>query len=130
MKRTYIADIPSQAGSEIIIKGFVQTIRDQGNIKFLIIRDVTGTVQTVVLKKSPSFEESNDLTIESVVKITGLAKEEKQAPSGYEVEAQKIEILSLADPELPIPVVIEKGGEETNVVTRLDYRWIDLRKSK
>jgi len=36
--------------------------------------------------------------------------------------------LSAANPELPIPVNVKKGGEETNPNTRFDYRWIDIRK--
>jgi aspartyl-tRNA synthetase len=67
--------------------------------------------------------------LESVVEIIGLAKEEKQAPDGIEIQAEKIKILSLSAPELPIPV-IEKGQEETDQQIRLDWRWIDLRKPK
>ncbi len=128
MERTHIKDVATKAGSEILVKGFVQAIRDQGKIKFLILRDITGTIQAVLLKNHPSFEQANELTLESVVSIKGLAKEEKQAPSGYEIEAYEIEILSKAEPILPIPVVVEKGGAETEQPTRLDYRWIDLRK--
>jgi aspartyl-tRNA synthetase len=40
---------------------------------------------------------------------------------------EKIEVLSEAEPELPIPVVV-KGGDETEAPTRFDYRWLDLRK--
>src|SRR3990167_4335963 len=39
----------------------------------------------------------------------------------------KIEILSRADAELPIPIVL-KGSEETEAPIRFDYRWLDLRK--
>src|SRR3989344_6056334 len=128
MPRTHIKDIPAKLGEKVKIKGFVQTIRDQGSIKFLMVRDVTGLIQAVILKNSPAFETANELTTESVIKLTGLVKEEKQAPSGYEIETKEIEILSKSNSELPIPVVVEKGGEETNQSTRLDWRWIDLRR--
>lgn len=129
MERILNSDIKNQLGKKITITGFVQTIRDQGNIKFLLIRDITGVVQVVVLKKNKeAFEAAKKLNHESVVQIVGLAKEEKQAPDGFEVEAETIEILSLADPELPIPIV-EKGQQgETEQSIRLDWRWIDLRK--
>jgi nondiscriminating aspartyl-tRNA synthetase len=129
MKRTHIKDLKSEVGKEINIKGFVQTIRDQGSIKFLLVRDVTGLIQVVILKSDQeAFEAASKLTHESVVSLTGNVKEEAQAPEGFEVQAKKIEILSLADPELPIPVVVEKGGEETEMTKRFDWRWIDLRK--
>lgn len=129
MQRIHIGEIKSHTGSNIQIAGFVQIIRDQGNIKFLMIRDITGVVQVVVLKKNKeAFEIAKNLTQESVVKIVGLAKEEKQAPGGFELEAESIEVLSLANPELPIPIV-EKGEQgETDQSIRLDWRWIDLRK--
>jgi aspartyl-tRNA synthetase len=112
-----------------MIAGFVQTIRDQGNIKFLHVRDITGVIQAVVLKhNNQALEESKKLTHESVIEITGHVKEEKQAPGGFEIEAKEIKILSLASPELPIPVM-EKGQQnETEQSIRLDWRWIDLRK--
>ena len=128
LKKIHTDQIKDFIGKEISVAGFAQSLRDQGNIKFLIIRDIKGIVQGVILKNSPAFDIFKEITLESVVYVTGLAKEEKQAPGGYEIEVQKIEILSHADPELPIPVVIEKGGEEPDQPKRLDWRWIDLRR--
>ncbi len=129
MKRTYIKDLKEHIGKEVIINGFIQVIRDQGGIKFLIIRDITGLVQVVVLKSEKEvFDFIKELTLESVVQIEGLVKEEKQAPGGFEVQAKKLAVLSEAEPELPIPILEEKGGDETDVSIRLDWRWLDLRK--
>ncbi len=128
MERTHIKDVPTMVGETVKISGFVHAIRNQGSIKFIILRDVTGLIQSVILKSSPAFAVVDELSLESVIEIEGLAKAEKQAPGGFEIEAQNINILSKAAPELPIPVVTEKGGEETNQPQRLDYRWIDLRK--
>lgn len=128
MKRILIKDIKEHFGSEVVIAGFVQTIRDQGGIKFFVLRDVSGTVQIVCLKSEKAvFEFVKELTLESVVRVTGKAKEEKQAPGGFEVQALKIEMLSKAEPELPIPVM-EKANDETEITKRLDWRWLDLRK--
>jgi len=110
------------------IAGFVHIIRDQGNIKFLIIRDISGIIQTVVTKaNNEAMAISKSLTAESVVEIIGLAKEEKQAPGGIEISVEKISILSFASPNLPIPI-IKKGRKETDLQKRLDWRWLDLRK--
>ncbi len=128
MERTLIKHIKEKVGQHIKIAGFAQTIRDQGKIKFLIIRDITGTIQVVVSEGSPeALLTASSLSLESVVEIIGLAKEEKQAPGGIEIQAAEIHVVSDALPELPIPV-IEKGQEETDREIRLDWRWLDLRK--
>ena len=128
MQRTYVKDLKEKIGQEVKINGFVQTRRDQGGIKFIILRDVTGTVQCVVMKQSGEvFEQVGELSLESVVEILGLVKEQKQAPNGFEVEVKSLKVLSAAEP-LPIPVIEEKGGNEVDTSLRFDYRWIDLRK--
>ena len=130
MKRILTKQIKKKIGQQVKIAGFVQTIRDQGSIKFLIVRDISRSVQVVITKSSPeAMKIAESLNLESVVEIIGLAKEEKQAPDGIEIQAEKIKILSLSASELPIPV-IEKGQEETDQQIRLDWRWIDLRKPK
>ncbi len=130
LKRLHTSEIASHTGETIKIAGFVQAIRNQGSIKFLIIRDIKGLIQVVILKSSSAFAQVEGLTLESVVEIEGLAKVEKQAPSGYEIEATSMVVLSSAMPSLPIPVVVEKSGEESEISKRLDSRFIDLRKSE
>lgn len=129
--RIHIKDVIKNLGKEVEIKGFVQIIRDQGSITFLMVRDISGLIQVVITKdKKDALEIVSHLSHESVVAITGLAKEEKQAPGGFEIAALTITILSLADPKLPIPVVEKGEQEETDQSIRLDWRWIDLRKPK
>jgi aspartyl-tRNA synthetase len=128
MQRTLIGQLKEKIGQQVKIAGFVYTIRDQGSIKFLIIRDITGMIQVVVTKSSSeALKTVSSLSLESVVEITGLVKEEKQAPGGIEIQTEEINVLSSSIPELPIPVV-EKGQEETDQQIRLDWRWLDLRK--
>ena len=128
MERVHISEIKKYVGRQVKIAGFVQTIRDQGSIKFLIVRDISGIIQTIITKANADvMTVADSLSLESVVEIIGLAKEEKQAPDGIEIAAENISVLSLASPELPIPVN-EKGQEETDIQKRLDWRWLDLRK--
>jgi len=127
MQRVYIKDLSKYVGKEVMVEGFVNTLRHQGGIKFLLVRDVSGKVQTVILKQNKmAFDIVSDLSVESVVKIEGLVKQEKQAPDGIEIEVKAIEVLSLAE-ELPIPVIAEKGAEDVDQTHRFDYRWLDLR---
>ena len=127
MKRTYIKDITAVAGTKVEIKGFVQALRLQSKVSFMNIRDITGIVQVVIMKDSPVIDRVKSLSLESVVKVAGLAKEEKNAPGGVEIQIESLEVLSASAPELPIPVVV-KSGEDADAPIRFDYRWIDLRK--
>ena len=77
MERAQIKQIKEKVGQQIKIAGFVEIIRDQGSIKFLIVRDITGTIQVVVTKKNKKASEiSSSLSLESVVEIIGSVKEE------------------------------------------------------
>ncbi len=125
-KRIYIKDLKNHIGKEVLINGFAQTIRIQSKIIFIIFRDITGLIQAVVLENCDEFEKAKKINEESVLQIIGLVKEEKQAPCGFEVEVQKIEILSEAPAKLPIPVNLK--SDDTNINSRLDYRFLDLRK--
>lgn len=128
MERTYINDVKKHFGEKIQVSGFAQTIRKQGGIAFLILRDITGSIQTVTIKSNvDAFQIIQDLSLESVISIIGEAKDNAQAPDGQEIFVESIEILSKAEPSLPIPVD-EKGESETNLDTRLDWRYLDLRK--
>lgn len=111
-----------------MIQGFVQALRVQSKIIFIVLRNEQGLTQVVVTADNPEFEKAKNLTLESVIRAVGEMKDAPQAPGGSEMHPQKIEVLSAAAPELPIPVVTLKGGEETEAPVRLDYRWLDLRK--
>lgn len=88
---------------------------------------MNGLTQIVVTADNSQFETAKDLSLESVIRVTGEMVDAPQAPGGSEMHPTKIEVLSKAEPELPIPVVV-KGGEETEAPIRFDYRWLDLRK--
>lgn len=129
MERTLIKDLKQSIGKSVTLKGFLQISRNQGGIVFLIMRDITGTCQIVVLKSEKEiFDLSKTISSESVIEVSGLVKEEKQAPEGVEVQAMELKVLSHADPELPIPILAFKSGDETEMTKRLDWRWLDLRR--
>ncbi|MEK7596606.1 MAG: aspartate--tRNA(Asn) ligase [Patescibacteria group bacterium] len=124
----HTTEVLKHSGKEVTVRGFVNALRVQSKIIFLVVRDIEGEIQTVIVKDNPNFETAKNLSLESVVEVTGLAKKSKQAQMGVEIEVKKLKVLSPADPELPIPVVVKKGGEETDQQIRLDWRWIDLRR--
>lgn len=127
--RTYISDLRPST-QKVTVKGWVETVRKQSKLVFVVLRDITGKIQLVIEKESSSvFKTSRELTTESVIEASGITVKQAQATGGKEIRVSKIEILSLSAPRLPIPVV-EKGEDEIGIKKRLDYRWIDLRKPK
>lgn len=126
MERTFISQLKEKVGQQVKLQGWVQTIRDQGGIVFIVLRDITGLAQVVVAKKE-LLETAKSLTLESVVEVHGIPKFEEKVSGGVEAVAEQIIILSHAEPELPIPVV-EKGDAEPDQQVRLDWRFLDLRK--
>lgn len=129
MERTLVTETTQKVGEQVMLRGWVQAIRDKGGVAFVVLRDVSGTLQIVVSTDTPNLLELvRQVSLESVIEVVGTVKVDERAPLGVEIQGESLEVLSEADPHLPIPVVTEKGGEETEATTRFDWRWIDLRK--
>lgn len=129
LKATHVSDISKESGREGSVQGFVHALRVQSKIVFVVLRDITGLIQIVVTVDNSQFDVAKSLTLESVIRVTGMVKESAQAPGGFEIEpVTSIEILGASAPELPIPVVVKGNDEETEAPTRFDYRFLDLRK--
>lgn len=119
-----ISDIKNYEGKEVEIKGWLYNKRSSGSIKFLIIRDGTGFIQATLLKseiKEELFNKIDTINYESSIKITGLVREEKRAPSGYEILIKNVEIISIAEDNYPISL------KEHGIEFLMDYRHLWLR---
>jgi asparaginyl-tRNA synthetase len=95
--RVYISDLKDYVGQTVELKGWVYNHRSSGKIKFLLLRDGTGIAQCVYFRgecDEKAFEDFEKLSQESTVKVTGVVKEEKRSPGGYEISARQLEILS------------------------------------
>lgn len=127
MKRTLSADIkPTNSGKKVLLKGWAHNIRDLGNLKFLLLRDMSGTIQVTASKAETSKKilgQLSGLTKESAIEVQGVVKKSPRAPLGREVIPSHIEVLSRAAPRLPIDV---SEKTKTELPKRLDYRPIDL----
>jgi nondiscriminating aspartyl-tRNA synthetase len=132
MERTKISNLSKKSGETVLIKGWIHEIRDQSKIKFVLIRDISGIIQTIILKENNKiFEKISELPKESVVQIIGEVKNAKitnpeVSEKEIELKIKEIEILNLASTVLPLQVV--QGKDLADLSTRLDSRWIDLRK--
>jgi aspartyl-tRNA synthetase len=130
MKRTLIKDLNEKVGKQVLLKGWVQEIRNLNKIKFIILRDYTGDMQTIALGKKIAEQHFNlidDLTKESVIEITGEVKENKESRWGIEVVIKEVGLISLAKVPLPID---NTDKSNTNIDKRLDYRFLDTRNLK
>jgi aspartyl-tRNA synthetase len=131
MERIHIKDLKEYIGKEVRIRGRVDTIRDQGKIIFVVVRDRSGKIQTVAWHENEEvFKTAKSLTHESIVDIQGEVKEAPQVATGYEISINSLIIDSLAT--APLPIAIEQPYTEniSALDRRLDYRWIDLRSEK
>jgi len=127
MERTLILDTAKQVDQEVIIKGWVDSLRDHGKITFLDLRDRTGKVQCVG-QNLPKFTQESVVEIKGkVVKRPGKLVNEKLETGNVEIQIEELKILSLAN-ELPIP--IDEFADEAQIQKRFDWRWIDLRREE
>jgi len=126
----YSLDVTSEEyGKTISVAGWVEDVRNLGSLAFVIIRDKKGTLQVTCLKKknAKAFDMLVSVPRESVVSVKGVCQQSDKARNGYEVLPEEVSILSTAETPLPLGVVDKVDAE---LDTRLDNRFIDLRKSE
>jgi aspartyl-tRNA synthetase len=115
-------------GKEVVIIGWISSIREHSNIKFLTINDRFGNIQ-VILKKN-EFPDALSSEIAKIrehdsIAIKGKVRSEPKAPNGIEIIPIDFKILSFANKNSPIVIQSRKG---VGIDTRLDLRAIDLRR--
>ena len=125
------------AGDEVVLCGWANTIRDHGGVTFIDLRDRTGVTQVVV---DPSRNETSEAAHTEAQKIRSEyclsvrgrvvrrieGAENPNLPTGaIEVEAREITIHNAARP-LPFP--IDQENVTANEEIRLKYRYLDLRR--
>jgi len=94
--QVYIEDIGRHEGDEVTIKGWLHNRRSSGKIHFLILRDGTGFIQAVMSKAAVGddvFKAADHLSQETSIIVTGTARADKRAPSGYEIDVKSVEVV-------------------------------------
>jgi len=130
MQRVNASEAAKMKGKNVFIGGWIQESRDLGGLKFLLLRDWTGTIQVTAFKKTTEkklFDLIGSFTKESVIEVQGKVQEAKQAPNGIEVIPERIELIAKA--EMPTPIDLS-GKIDSDLSVRLDWRSIDLRMPK
>ncbi len=113
-------------GEQVTLNGWTQDLRILKNIRFLVLRDHTGTVQVTAKKDNTAgYDILENLSRESVVSVRGILNKESRSKSGMEISAEIITVLNRADLPLPLGVT---DRIESDLETRLNNRYLDLRK--
>ena len=127
--RTLVKDLAASPDGPVRVAGWVETVRDQKKVQFVILRDETGAVQLV----NPAVREDSDgdptltdaigaLTGGSFISVEGeLKHDERVKLGGIEVKLSALEVAAASLPEPPI-------ADDSSIDKRLDWRFLDLRR--
>ncbi len=116
--------LKAEGGTTIILEGAVHSIRDMGEIAFVILRKREGLIQTV-WEEGKTDMELSEIREGDYIHVTGQVKDEERAPHGKEVRLSTIRHLSHVSCPLPLP--IDKWKLNTSLEAKLDRRSLSLR---
>lgn len=121
----------SDIGREVAVCGWAAKQRDLGSLIFIDLRDRTGIVQLAFGDSTPEdvFKKAFSVRSEFVIAAKGVVRERSsknsEIPTGnIEVEVSELRILSKS--ETPPFDIVENCN--TSELTRLKYRYLDLRR--
>src|ERR1035437_5562599 len=100
-----INELSNHAGTTVTVRGWVTHLRSSGKVAFIVMRDGSGTLQTVLVKSAvppEAWERFAQLTQEACIAVTGDVKADARAPGGYELGLSNLEILGASPIDYPI----------------------------
>ena len=132
MKRTLVKDLREHIGDVVMISGWVHVRRDHGKLIFIDLRESSGKVQMVAL---PAHEKAHVVSMslrpEWVIEVSGEVKKRPEKmvnadePNGdIEIEISEINVLNESE---TTPFEISEDSISVDEITRLKYRYLDLR---
>ena len=130
MERTLIKDLLGKIGQQVKIQGWLQILRDQKSMQFMVLRDRTGLVQIALWKKgNPELAEKiSALGVESALTIFGKVVENEVVKlGGIEIQLEDFKVEGNAETPLPFEPF---GDTLPDQDYRLDWRYLDLRRQR
>ena len=126
-------DLQSKIGSNVTVKGWVNSRRDHGGLIFIDLRDEKGIIQLVVTPNTAdAFSLAETLRDEFVLSATGVIRERAPELKNPHIETGEIELvvesIELLNRSEPLPVNTHDDGPESGEDLRLKYRYLDLRR--
>ena len=133
--RTHVIETQNLVGKEAELFGWVDVRRDHGKLIFIDLRDRSGIVQIVF---SPANKElhslADKLRPEWVIRIKGKINVRPEKMVNSEIPTGKIEIepleLEVLNESEPSPISLDTDGYETGEESRMEYRYLDLRRPR
>src|ERR1700750_1706605 len=123
MQQVYINQLSKHAGEEVTLRGWLYNMRSSGKLMFPQLRDGTGVVQCVVLKKTIApevWEALSHLGQESPLVVRGTVRADERAPGGFEIDVVDAEVLQRVE---GYPITPKEHGTEF----LMDHRHLWLR---
>ncbi|HEX8284304.1 MAG TPA: asparagine--tRNA ligase [Pyrinomonadaceae bacterium] len=123
MSQVYINQLSRHAGEEVTVRGWLYNMRSSGKLMFPQLRDGTGVVQCVVLKKAVApevWDALSHLGQESAVSVRGTVRADERAPGGFELDVAEAEVSQRAE---NYPITPKEHGTEF----LMDHRHLWLR---
>lgn len=128
-KNQYSSDIdPSFEGKIVTLMGWVSSVRDHGNIQFIMLRDKEGDLQVIAKKGQCSddiYYQISKIREHTSMAIRGKVISQKKAPNGVEIMPLELKIFSIP---IKAPPFMIQHKDPAGIDTRLDFRAIDLRR--
>lgn len=123
----------AQAGENISLSGWVLSVRDQGGVVFVDLRDRSGVVQVVFnMEKSEALHlQAQKLKSEFVILVKGKVSKRAAETVNTKIPTGEIEIiadeLQVLNPSIPLPFPIDDTISLTEEL-RFKYRYLDIRR--
>ena len=122
--RILIKNLSATPEGPVSVSGWVDTVRDQKKVQFVVLRDESGAVQLVHPRSEesdPIAESISSLAAGSFITVTGELKiDERVKLGGLEIKLSELTVVSEAIAETPI-------AADSSIDKRLDWRFLDLR---
>lgn len=133
MAKQEITKLVEKIDEEVKFEGWVDSIRDHGNLVFLDVRDRSGIVQVVVFDKK-LIPTATSFGAEDLIKVTGKVQKRPDKLVNPNVATGSIEIastdLEVITKSACLPFEINQDTSGINELTRLKYRYLDLRSER
>ncbi len=100
-----ISGLHRHAGSAAAVRGWVTHVRSSGKVAFIVLRDGSGILQSVVVKNAVSpetWETFKQLTLETSVEVSGEVRPDARAPGGVELGVSALRVIGSSPLDYPL----------------------------
>lgn len=120
-----------RVGERVVVAGWVARRRDHGGVVFVDVRDGTGLIQAVLDPRQ--IPPGHELRMEDCVSVAGTVRRRPPGTENPSLPTGRVELavesFTLLSPAQPLPFLID-DRVEVDELTRLKYRYLDLRRPK